>query len=343
MDDILVYSKTYHDHAQHIEWTLGALRDAGFKIALEKSEFFLSEISLLGYVVTRGGLRPDSRKVAAVKEAPVPTSLTQRTNVEGDLLGFLFGSVRTGHRQLIVQELAQLADDVPLEIVSQSDESPIPHVLARTLAPFLLWPACLEEQGSSRNPPSQRGYLNLRDIIDLAFFHDRTASENEEIEEEEADEEEAAEEDKEETLEEGSYSEHNEEELSEEGEEEEQDDEEEELELEESEWEISAEEEEPADAQAEDPKAAHKKEEIAAGKRQLEFTSAANLSITDDPTRGPEQPKPEDGEQAETSSAPTRRRRSRSPSPSAPDRPAVRARTDAGHRSSSPVVIPSSP
>ncbi|GBG76808.1 hypothetical protein CBR_g23023 [Chara braunii] len=48
-----------------------------FKIALEKSEFFLSEISFLGYVVTRGGLRPDSRKVTTVKEAPVPTSLTQ--------------------------------------------------------------------------------------------------------------------------------------------------------------------------------------------------------------------------------------------------------------------------
>ncbi|GBG42130.1 hypothetical protein CBR_g83874, partial [Chara braunii] len=77
MDDILVYSKTHHGHAQHIEWTLGALRDAGFKIALEKSEFLLSEISFLGYVVTCGGLRPDSRKVAAVKEAPVPTSLTQ--------------------------------------------------------------------------------------------------------------------------------------------------------------------------------------------------------------------------------------------------------------------------
>ncbi|GBG66525.1 hypothetical protein CBR_g63107 [Chara braunii] len=77
MDDILVYSDTFHGHAQHIELTLGSLRDAGFKIALEKSEFFLPEISFLGYVVTRGGLRPDSRKVAAVKEAPVPTSLTQ--------------------------------------------------------------------------------------------------------------------------------------------------------------------------------------------------------------------------------------------------------------------------
>ncbi|GBG91440.1 hypothetical protein CBR_g52395 [Chara braunii] len=77
MNDILVYSETYHGHAQHIEWTLGALRDAGFKIALEKSEFFLSEIPFLGYVVTRGGLRPDSRNIAAVREAPVPTSLMQ--------------------------------------------------------------------------------------------------------------------------------------------------------------------------------------------------------------------------------------------------------------------------
>ncbi|GBG66284.1 hypothetical protein CBR_g57883 [Chara braunii] len=47
------------------------------KIALEKSEFFLSEISFLGYMVTRGGLRPDSRKVEAVREAPTPTSLTE--------------------------------------------------------------------------------------------------------------------------------------------------------------------------------------------------------------------------------------------------------------------------
>ncbi|GBG79455.1 hypothetical protein CBR_g29601 [Chara braunii] len=76
-DDILVYSETYQGYAQHIEWTLGALRDAGFKIALENNEFFLSEISFLGYVVTSGGLQPDSRKVAAVKEAPIPTSLTQ--------------------------------------------------------------------------------------------------------------------------------------------------------------------------------------------------------------------------------------------------------------------------
>ncbi|GBG68822.1 hypothetical protein CBR_g3516 [Chara braunii] len=77
MDDILVFSKTYEYHVEHIEWVLHALKDAGFKVALEKSEFFLSEISFLGYVVTVEGLKPDPRKVAAVREAPAPVTLTQ--------------------------------------------------------------------------------------------------------------------------------------------------------------------------------------------------------------------------------------------------------------------------
>ncbi|GBG92706.1 hypothetical protein CBR_g56845 [Chara braunii] len=364
MDDILVYSETYHGHAQHIEWTLGALRDAGFKIALEKSEFFLSEISFLGYVVTRGGLRPDSRKVAAVREAPVPTSLTQvraflelasyyrrfikgfaaiarpLTNLlrkdqplswdaeceqafatlkdalattpilirpdpskhfilitdwqpeaisailaqkgndgrehvieygsrtvpderrndsapQGECYAVLWGiqhfhlylygqkfRLVTDHEPLLaLKKLTNytgmigrwaLADDLPLEIVSQSDDSPVPHVLTQTLAPYLQWSACLEEPGSGRNPPLQRGYLDPHEIVDLAFFQDRTASENEEVEieveEESSEEEEEVEEeaDEEETPEEGSYNEHSEGEQSEAEEEEEQDDEEEE-------------------------------------------------------------------------------------------------------------------
>ncbi|GBG59376.1 hypothetical protein CBR_g38403 [Chara braunii] len=346
MDDILVYSKTYHGHEQHIEWTLGTLRDAGFKIALEKSEFFLPEISSLG--------DEDHRKWSEYLEWLIIQAW--RTDVEGDLLGFLFGSVRPSHRQPIVLELtvplAQLADDLLLEIVSQSDESPVPHVLTWTLAPYLQWSACLEELGNDHNPPSQRDYLSPQEIIDPAYFRDRTTTEDEAIaaEEEEAEEEEAEEEeeeegdDEEETPEEGSYIEHSEGEQSEEEEEEQQDDEEEELELEESEWEISAEEGEQAGAQAENPEEARKREEIAAEKRQLEFASGANQQVADDPARDPEPPKPEDGDPAaETSAAPARRRRSRSPSPSATDRPPVRARIDVGHLASSPVVIPPSP
>ncbi|GBG68081.1 hypothetical protein CBR_g1202 [Chara braunii] len=273
-----------------------------------------------------------------------------RTDIEGDLLKFLFGSVRPSHRQLIIVELtvplAELADDLPLEIISQSDNSPVPHVLTRTLTAYLQWSARQEELGTSCNLPLQRDYLDPREIIDLAIFQDRATYEDIEIaiKEESVDdeeEEEAAEEDEEEeTPEEGSYSEHSE---GEQSEEEEEDKEEEELELEESEWEISTEEAEQANTPAEDPEAARKREEISAGKRQLEFASTTNLPITDDPARDPELPKPKDGEHAETSSTPARRRRSRSSSPSTSDCPSVRARTHAGHRASSRAIILSSP
>ncbi|GBG82683.1 hypothetical protein CBR_g35048 [Chara braunii] len=76
MDDILVYSSSYEGHVQHIEWTLHALRNAGFKVALEKCQFFLTTISFLGHVVTDQELRPEPQKVAAVRDAVVPTTIT---------------------------------------------------------------------------------------------------------------------------------------------------------------------------------------------------------------------------------------------------------------------------
>ncbi|GBG90434.1 hypothetical protein CBR_g50681 [Chara braunii] len=189
---VKVYSDTFYGHAQHIEWTLGALRDAGFKIALEKSEFFLPEISFLGYVVTRGGLRPDSRKVAAVKEAPVPISLTQVRAFLG-----LASYLRPGCRRLLTQELtvpiAQLADGLDVSIVSHVDPRLVPHVTSRTLSPYLQWSTCVEGF-PSRIPPSRLNYLDPRDIVDPAFYRPPYEDEFEEIIREELAEESSEEE-----------------------------------------------------------------------------------------------------------------------------------------------------
>ncbi|GBG77419.1 hypothetical protein CBR_g23868 [Chara braunii] len=313
VNDILVYSESFHGHAQHIEWTLGALRDAGFKIALEKSEFFLSEISFLGYVVTRGGLRPDSRKVKAVREAPTPTSLTQvraflelasyyrrfikgfaaiarplmnllrkdqplswdaefspllsedvelpliqawKTDTAGDFLGFVFGSVEQGHRRTIVSELlilqTELLDDLPLDVISHSDKSPVPHILSRSLVPYLQWSACLEGDDDNACYPSH-SYLDPLTIAD-ALFNPVSGGEEEEEEEEEEDEEETSEEDED-------YSEHSEHEAGVVSEEEEEE------EREEAEEEAAGEEvADEAEAQEEDLEAERRRATIAEGK-----------------------------------------------------------------------------
>ncbi|GBG74167.1 hypothetical protein CBR_g17881 [Chara braunii] len=323
MDDILVYSDSFHGHGQHIEWTLGALRDAGFKIALEKSEFFLSEISFLGYVVTRGGLRPDLRKVDAVRDAPTPTSLTQielkwtrdnehhavnedvelliiqawKTEVERDLLGFVFGSVEAGHRQLIVGGLlillTQLLDDLPIDVISHCDESPAPHILSRSLTPYLQWSACLEGDWDNRNYPSHGNHLNPGEIIDILFFDrgEPTSEEEEEVEGEEDESEGISEEDE-------YYSEHSEHELGAISEEEQKDEEEEASEEEEAEQ-TEPQREDPADAE-------QRRAEIAEGKRPLEQLVGTDFPIPDNLTRDPEPLTQEDEHRAaETSSAPS--------------------------------------
>ena len=40
LDDILVYSKTYEEHVQHIRYVLTMLRDVDLRIKLEKTEFY---------------------------------------------------------------------------------------------------------------------------------------------------------------------------------------------------------------------------------------------------------------------------------------------------------------
>ncbi|GBG64668.1 hypothetical protein CBR_g45723 [Chara braunii] len=249
-----------------------------------------------------------------------------RTNAEGDLIGFLFGSVRLGRRQLIAQELialiVQLADDLSPDIYFQSDNSPAPYIFERSLDPYLQWTSCLEEPRDEDTLPSRKEYLKPYEIIPYAFY-----PRAEEVVIDDNDDEE--ENDDEETSEEGSYSEHSEGELSEEEEEGTG-----------SEWEAPPEEATRTGTEVEDPEAARKREKIASGKRQLEFASEASLRIGSDPTRDPEPSRPEDG--AATSST-ARRRRHRSPSSSSPTRPPVCPRTNAGDRPSTLDAAPPTP
>ncbi|GBG79848.1 hypothetical protein CBR_g30113 [Chara braunii] len=307
MDDILVYSSSYEGHVQHIEWALHALRDAGFKVTW-----------------TQTGEHP-----AWIENPELLIIQAWRTNVEGDLLGFLFGLVQPGRRQLIAQELiapiVQLADDLSPDIYSQSDDNPAPHVLERSLDPYLQWTACLEDPRDEDTQSSRQEYLKPYDIIPHTFYPRAEEVVIDDDDEEDEDEE---------TSEEGSYSEYSEGELSE-GEEEEEETG--------SEWEALSEEATRMGTEVEDPEAARKREEIATGKRQLEFASEASLRIGNNPTRDPEPPKPEDGDPAAATSSTARRRRSRSSSSPSPTCPSVRPRTDAGDRPSSSDAIPPTP
>ncbi|GBG83708.1 hypothetical protein CBR_g37509 [Chara braunii] len=107
--------------------------------------------------------------------------LAWKTNVAGDLLEFVFGVVDRGNRSQIVRELtiviARLADKLPLDIVSQSDEETVPHTLSRTLAPSLQWSACIEECWADDRFPSRSEYLDVNSLTNPRFFWQPTAFE----------------------------------------------------------------------------------------------------------------------------------------------------------------------
>lgn len=72
IDDIVIFSKTAEEHAEHLRQVLERLDEAGLKIKASKSRIGLKEVELLGYVVDSEGIRPNPKKVQAIEQIPQP-------------------------------------------------------------------------------------------------------------------------------------------------------------------------------------------------------------------------------------------------------------------------------
>lgn len=72
LDDILIYSRTEQEHAEHLHAVLKALAEAHLHAKLEKCEFGMRWIKFLGHVVSENGIAMDPDKVKSVSEWPTP-------------------------------------------------------------------------------------------------------------------------------------------------------------------------------------------------------------------------------------------------------------------------------
>lgn len=68
IDDIVVYSKTYEEHLEHLDKVLEAIEKSGLTLSPKKCHFFYSSILLLGHKVSRLGLSTHEEKVRAITE-----------------------------------------------------------------------------------------------------------------------------------------------------------------------------------------------------------------------------------------------------------------------------------
>ena len=75
LDDIIIYSKTFDEHIEHIKAVFSRLRAAGLKLKMSKCEFLKREVNYLGHLVSASGIKPDPQKVSAIQNLGAPSTV----------------------------------------------------------------------------------------------------------------------------------------------------------------------------------------------------------------------------------------------------------------------------
>lgn len=82
MDDVLIPARSFTEGLERLEEVLKLLSENGLTLKLSKCNFFYEEIDFLGFKVSGRGIRPESRKIAAISNFPVPVSLGMYTKLD---------------------------------------------------------------------------------------------------------------------------------------------------------------------------------------------------------------------------------------------------------------------
>ena len=83
LDDLLIYSKTWDEHMEHIQVVFDRLREAGLKLKMSKCDFLKQEVNYLGHVVSASGVKPDPEKIRAIKELAPPKNVKETRSLLG--------------------------------------------------------------------------------------------------------------------------------------------------------------------------------------------------------------------------------------------------------------------
>ncbi|KAM0730323.1 Retrovirus-related Pol polyprotein from transposon 17.6 [Formica fusca] len=72
MDDIVIYATSLEEHERKYNALIERLREANLKLQPDKCEFLKTEVTYLGHVISKDGVKPDPKKLEAVQRFPRP-------------------------------------------------------------------------------------------------------------------------------------------------------------------------------------------------------------------------------------------------------------------------------
>jgi len=95
-DDILIYSRTWKEHLEHLSQVLTILEENKFYTKRSKCTFGKEEVDYLGHKISKEGVQVDPSKIKAIMEWPKPDNISK-------LRGFLG---LTGYYRIFVKNYA---------------------------------------------------------------------------------------------------------------------------------------------------------------------------------------------------------------------------------------------
>ncbi|KAJ4701711.1 Retrotransposon protein, putative, Ty3-gypsy subclass [Melia azedarach] len=142
IDDILVYSQSREEHAQHLRVILQTLRDKQLYAKFSKCQFWLDRVAFLGHVISADGIYVDPQKVEAVVNWERPTNVTEVRSFLG-LAGYYRRFVEGFSR--IARPLTKLTrKNVKFEWIDDCEQSFQELKKRLTSAPVLTLPSGIE-------------------------------------------------------------------------------------------------------------------------------------------------------------------------------------------------------
>ncbi len=77
IDDVIIYSSSFHEHITHITATLQRLADNGLTVKKSKCSWFYTAFEFLGFIVGRGGIAIPQARVEFMAEYKIPKTKPQ--------------------------------------------------------------------------------------------------------------------------------------------------------------------------------------------------------------------------------------------------------------------------
>lgn len=150
-DDILIYSRSYEEHVEHIRMVLQLLSRDQWKVNLSKCTFAQRQVHYLGHIISQQGVATDPAKVTAVMNWPTPANVKELRGFLG-LAGYYRKFIQ--HFGIIARPLTDLLEKGVL-FVWTSDHQLAFQALQKALsaAPVLALPdfdapVCIETDAS---------------------------------------------------------------------------------------------------------------------------------------------------------------------------------------------------